>query len=188
VTLNFNNNNSTAAVLLDIEGAFDTTRHPRLLYKLSKLEFSASLIKLVSSSLSQRKFRVSVEGEMPAPKEMQSEMPQGSVLSLSQTPGVYLGLSADDTCVNPTDCREGYVLRNRQCSLNSIATWCKRWNIKINENKTWAAYFPEVHLTWNRWNIPFVSHVKYLGVIFDKRFTCRLHIEMTEAKAFRTNY
>jgi hypothetical protein len=34
--------------------------------------------------------------------------------------------------------------------------------------------------------ILFVSHVKYLGVIFDKRITCRLHIEMTEAKALRT--
>jgi hypothetical protein len=30
------------------------------------------------------------------------------------------------------------------------------------------------------------SNVKYLGVIFDKRITWRLHIEMIEAKAFRT--
>jgi hypothetical protein len=31
-----------------------------------------------------------------------------------------------------------------------------------------------------------MNHVKYLGVIFDKRITWRLHIEMIEAKAFRT--
>jgi hypothetical protein len=31
-----------------------------------------------------------------------------------------------------------------------------------------------------------VNHVKYLDVIFDKRITWRLHVEMTEAKAFRT--
>jgi hypothetical protein len=30
-----------------------------------------------------------------------------------------------------------------------------------------------------------VNHVKYLGVIFDKRITWRLHLEMIEAKAFR---
>jgi hypothetical protein len=35
-------------------------------------------------------------------------------------------------------------------------------------------------------NIPFVNNVKYLGVIFDKRITWRLHIEMIKAKAFRT--
>jgi hypothetical protein len=45
---------------------------------------------------------------------------------------------------------------------------------------------PEAHLTLNGRNIPFVSHVKYLGAIFDKRIPQRLHIERTEAKAFRT--
>jgi hypothetical protein len=40
---------STAAVFLDIEKAFDTTWHPGLLYKLSKLQFSTSLIKLIGS-------------------------------------------------------------------------------------------------------------------------------------------
>jgi hypothetical protein len=35
-------------------------------------------------------------------------------------------------------------------------------------------------------NIPFVNHVKYHGVIFDKRIAWRLHIEMTEAKLLRT--
>jgi hypothetical protein len=47
VTLHFNNNMSTAAVCLDNEKAFDTTWQPGLLYKLSKLQFSTSLIKLI---------------------------------------------------------------------------------------------------------------------------------------------
>jgi hypothetical protein len=47
VTSNFNNNMST--VFLDIEKAFDTTWHSGLLYKLSKFEFTTSLIKLISS-------------------------------------------------------------------------------------------------------------------------------------------
>jgi hypothetical protein len=68
MTLNFNNSMPTAAVFLNIEKAFDTTRHSGLLYKLSKLEFSTSLIKLIS--LSQQKFIVSVEGAMSLPREM----------------------------------------------------------------------------------------------------------------------
>jgi hypothetical protein len=32
-----------------------------------------------------------------------------------------------------------------------------------------------------------VSHVNYLGVIFDKRITWRLHLQMIKAKAFRTH-
>jgi hypothetical protein len=66
-----------------------------------------------------------------------------------------------------------------------------RWNIKMNEDKTRASYFShrlrlrEIHLTLNGRNILFVNDVKYLGVIFDKRITWRLHIEMIEAKAFK---
>jgi hypothetical protein len=81
MTRNFNNKMSTATVFLDIEEAFDTTWHSGLLYKLSKLEFSKSLTKLIGSFLSERKFRVSVEGELSTPREMQAGVPQGSVLS-----------------------------------------------------------------------------------------------------------
>jgi hypothetical protein len=193
---------STAAAFLDIEKAFDTTRQPGLLYKLSKLQFLTSCIKRIGSFLSQRKFRVSVEGEMSMPRSMQSGVPQGSVLSptfynlyindTSQTPGVNLALFADDTCLYATDRKEGYVLRKFQRGLDSMAAWCKRWNIKINEDKTRTIYFTRVNrppdslLTLNGQNIPFVNSVKYLGVLFYKRMTWRLHIQMIEAKAFRT--
>jgi hypothetical protein len=70
VTLNFNNKMSMAPVFLDIEKAFDTPWHSGLLYKLSKLEFSTSLIKLIVSFLPQRKFRVSVECEISMPRVM----------------------------------------------------------------------------------------------------------------------
>jgi hypothetical protein len=76
VTLNFNNNNSMTAVFLDIEKAFDTTWQPGLLYKLSKFEFSASLIKLISSFLSQRIFGISVEDEKSTSKEIQGGVPK----------------------------------------------------------------------------------------------------------------
>jgi hypothetical protein len=72
VTLNFNNKMSTAAVFLDIEKTFDATWNPHLIYKLSKLGFYTSLIKLISSFLSQRKFRISVESEMSTPREMKA--------------------------------------------------------------------------------------------------------------------
>jgi hypothetical protein len=39
---------------------------------------------------------------------------------------------------------------------------------------------------FGRRNIPFINQVKYLGVIFDKRITWRLHLEVIEARAFGT--
>jgi hypothetical protein len=79
--LNLNNNISMALVFLGIEKAFDTTWHTDLLYKLSYLKFSISLIKLIPSFLSQRKFRVSVEGEISMPRNRLAGVPQGSFLA-----------------------------------------------------------------------------------------------------------
>jgi hypothetical protein len=121
---------------------------------------------------------------------MKAGVPQGSVLSptlsnLYITIGVILALYADGTCLYATE-------RKFQHGLNSMAAWCERWNIKINEDKTRAIYFshrikpPETLLTLNGRNIPFVNCVKYLGLIFDKIITWRPHIEMILAKAFRT--
>jgi hypothetical protein len=136
VTLNFNNNMSTAAVFLDIEKAFDTTWHPGLLYKLTNLNFPARIIKLVSSFLANRKFRVWVEGDMSTPREIQAGVPQGSVLSPTlynlsindapQSPDVHLALFADDTCIYSTDRKETYVLRKLQRGLTLIELWCER--------------------------------------------------------------
>jgi hypothetical protein len=68
----------TTAVFLDNEKAFDTTWHFGLLYKLSTLQFSISIIKLIASFLSQRKFRVSV-GEMSTTRDIQAGVPHGYI-------------------------------------------------------------------------------------------------------------
>jgi hypothetical protein len=130
VTLNFNNSMSMAAVFLAIKNAFDITWHPGLLHQLSKLEFSASLI-LSSSFLSQRKCRVSAGGKMSMPREMQAGVPQGSVLSPTlysmyindtpETPGLYLTLFADDTCMYAADCREGWLCSQKAAACSEFS-------------------------------------------------------------------
>jgi hypothetical protein len=124
-----------AVEFLGIEKDFVVTWHLSLQYKLSKLKFSISLIKLTSSFFfSQRKLRLPVEGDI------QAGMPQGSILSpplystcindKHQTPGAYLGLFADDTCIYAADRIEAYVLRKLLCGLSDIETWSEHWNIK----------------------------------------------------------
>jgi hypothetical protein len=109
-----------------------------------------------------------------------------------QTHGVHLAHFEDDTCLYASDGKGGFVVRKFQGRLRSMETWCDRWNIKINEHKTWGIYCsrshrpPESHLTLNGRNIPFVNSEKYHGVIFDKEVTWRLHTEMIEEHAFRT--
>jgi hypothetical protein len=204
VSLNFNNNMSTAAVFLDIEKAFDTTWQPGLLlvYKLSVLQFPISLIKLISSSLTNRKFKVSVEDELSSPRKVASGVPQGSFLDpvlyslyinyAPAAPRIHLALFADDTCVYATEKHERRVLNKLQRGLTAVGSRCQRSNIKINEAKTQAIYFSKRRrmsrddLQLNGRHIPFVNSVKYLGVIFDIRMTWRPHIGKIAAKALGT--
>jgi hypothetical protein len=118
LTDHFNNNMSTAAVFLDIEKAFDTTWH--LLYKLSELQFPINLIKLIASFLTNRKIKVSVEGELSSPRKVAAGVPQGSVLApvlyslyvndAPVAPGIHLALFADHNCVYATEKHERYVV------------------------------------------------------------------------------
>jgi hypothetical protein len=75
--------------------------------------------------------------------------------------------------------KEGYLLRKLQRDLSLNETWCKRWNFKISLDKHQALYFshrlrpPKVHLILNGLKSPFVKHVKYLSVFYNKRIAYR---------------
>jgi hypothetical protein len=66
---------STAAVFLDIEKAFDTMCYSDLICKLSELVFSTSLIKLIASFLTDKKFRILVDGEFYTPRKIAAGVP-----------------------------------------------------------------------------------------------------------------
>jgi hypothetical protein len=95
---------------------------------------------------------------------------------------VCISLFADDTCLYATDRKEGYIVRKLQRVLDSGISK----SIRTKLGRCTSPFPPESLLTLNGRNIPFVNNVKYLGVIFDKRITWRLHIEKAEAKALRT--
>jgi hypothetical protein len=114
---------STAAVFLGIMKAFDTTWHSGLLYKLSELEFPASLLKLIASFLTDR-FKLLVEGEFSAPRKIAAGGPQGSILArvfyilnindASVAPGAHLAVFVYNTCMYVTEKHERRVLCKRQ--------------------------------------------------------------------------
>jgi hypothetical protein len=72
---------SMAAVFLDIEKAL--IQHGTLAYYINYLHYSfrISRIKLISSFLSEKKFRALVEGEMSAPRDIQAGVPQDSIIA-----------------------------------------------------------------------------------------------------------
>jgi hypothetical protein len=148
---------SEAVVFLDIEKAFDTTWHLCLLYKFLELKFSINLIKLISSFLSQQiksyGARWNTYGKGYRSRGATRFLSVPTLYGIykwyaRKTPGVYLGLFADDTCIYTTDRKEGYVLSNLQRCLSATETWSERWNIKINTDKTQPIYFTHRLRPW----------------------------------------
>jgi hypothetical protein len=90
-----------------------------------------------------------------------------------------------------TDRKENYVLRKIQRGLDSMAGWCKHWNIKINED-TRVTYFtsrnrqPDSLLTLNGRNTPFVNNV-YLHFIMYNVNILLLSVSSAESGAHPTS-
>jgi hypothetical protein len=107
-------------VFLDIEKAFDATWYSGLLHKLSELELSTSLIMAIASFLTDRKFKVLVEGEFSTPTKIAAGIHHCSVrapifysLYINNgpiAPGTHLALLADHTCIYATEKHERHVL------------------------------------------------------------------------------
>jgi hypothetical protein len=97
---------------------------------LSELQISASLVKLIASFLTNRKFKVSVEGELPSPRKIGAGVPQGSVLApvlyslyINDAPAAQetqLSLFADDTCLYTAEKHERRVINKLQRGLTAV--------------------------------------------------------------------
>ena len=64
----------------DFTKAFDRVPHYRLISKLENLGIKGKLLNIIKDFLTDRKFRVSVEGSFSTSKDILSGIPQGSVL------------------------------------------------------------------------------------------------------------
>ena len=106
ITKSINHKDSTIAVFLDIEKAYDATWHDGLLFKMDKFNFPPAITKVISSYLQDRTFHVREDGTVSSPREMTTGVPQGSVISptlyniftadIPKMPQVELAIYADD--------------------------------------------------------------------------------------------
>ena len=99
----------TGMILIDLQKALDTINHNILLRKMSSLRFSDHPINWFQSYLSNRSFRVNVQGKYSCIAKIDCGVPQGSILGpllfllyvndLKQAVDCDLFLYADDSCL-----------------------------------------------------------------------------------------
>lgn len=192
---------STALVLLDVEKAFDTVWHKGLVYKLIINKFPSFLIKIVQSFLADRTFYVSVNSVYSGKFGVDAGVPQGSVLGpllylvyccdIQMIPSCNYAFYADDTAIFVSGLSPTSICLNIQSALSSLNQFFNKWKIKVNADKSQAIFFtrkistrhlPNTNLVMNGIDIPWNQHVKYLGVLLDRRLTFREHINSIKVK------
>jgi len=95
---------------------------------------------------------------------------------------------ADDIAVIYNSSCHREAANGLQEYLNTLAAWCKRWNLKINPLKTTNPCFTlktfrsflEIQLEGVTLDQP--SQAKYLGITLDKRLTFGPHLKATVKK------
>lgn len=132
------------AVYLDFAKAFDTVPHQRLLVKLAGYGINGHILEWIRHFLTGRKQRVGVAGTFSEWAEVDSGVPQGSVLGpvlfvcyINDMPdniASFIYMYADDTKIF----RRADSDRDRQAlqrDIDELARWAEKWQLRFNVEK-----------------------------------------------------
>jgi hypothetical protein len=127
---NFNKRAYTAAIFLDVSKAYDTVCKTGLLHKLHTTRMQDSMIHLLKSYLTGRKFRVKLENRFSDWKPIHAGVPQGSVLApllfnvyVSDIPtrqGTEISQFADDIASYTSNKNISYAISNLQRYMSDL--------------------------------------------------------------------
>ncbi|MEL7520288.1 MAG: reverse transcriptase family protein, partial [Cyanobacteria bacterium J06553_1] len=195
----------TCLVLYDLERAFDRVWHDGLLLKLLGTGVCRTLMRWLQAWLSNRLYRVRVEGVWGRTKAFQAGLPQGSVLSpllflvyindlVERLAGGGLGVSAfaDDLAVWATGRGVEEGRRRVQWATDVVGEWCKEWLMTVSVDKCTTTLFSndvrdremlELKVSLNGRLLRREKNPCFLGVTFDVGFTFGKQVERVVEKA-----
>ena len=137
---------TVCAGFLDIFKAFDKVWHDGLIFKLKQNGISGSLFKLLANYLNNRKHRVVLNGSCSDYSEIESGVPQGSVLGpllfliyindLERNIKSNINFFADDTMLFSIVKDPVISGDDLNHDLDIIHQWVHQWEMEFNPNPT----------------------------------------------------
>lgn len=191
----------TDVIIMDFSKAFDRVPHRRLLHKLSHYGVRGQTLGWIGSFLRGRQQRVLVSGTTSETVDVDSGVPQGSVLGpllfllyindLPLSVESPMRLFADD-CILYHKIQNSADINILQHDLELVAGWEKDWLMDLNPAKCSVVRFtrkrsPIIH-QYTSHDIPLQTEdsTKYLGVTLTSSLSWTPHIENISGKANRT--
>ena len=186
---------------MDVQKAFDKVPHRRLLFKFRRYGIRGKILNWIEGFLTHRKQRVVIEGEYSNWVNVDSSVPQGTVLGslafllfINDLPeGVKstCRLFADD-CILYSKVSGPEDANRLQNDLDKLSAWQDKWQLGFNAQN--CHVMPITHT-----RTPFLQQYKlngvileekkshtYLGVDLCKDLTWNTHVDRICSKANRT--
>lgn len=194
-------NTYVVAVLIDIQGAFDSLWWPEILNNLNRLQISKTFFEIILSYLSKRTVTLSNDGEVST-REKTKGCPQGlvlgpliwnvtfgSLLNKDFPPGITPIAFADDVAfLISGDTRRQIEERGNQ-TMDILSDWASKTKISISSQKSKLVILkgnmnarPPV-IKYREIRISKVESVAYLGIEIDTGLTFLPHIKKQGVKA-----
>ena len=201
IAKSLDNRSQVDLLVLDFSKAFDTVPHARLLKKLEHYGVDGNVHGWISSWLTNRSQRVTLDGTSSNEVNVRSGVPQGTVLGplmfliyindIGENITSNLRLFADDSLVyfaieTPQDCL------TLQKDLDKLSLWASKWQMTFNVTKCKTLSItrkrnPIYHqYSMNNQPLESVRNHPYLGVEVTQKLNWSNHIDHITAKANRS--
>ena len=186
------------AILLDFAKAFDKVPHKRLLSKLTSYGITGNTHNWITSFLSNRKQRVSLNGALSDITDVTSGVPQGSVLGpilfllyindINANVQSNIRLFADDSIIY-RKINSNIDHQILQTDLAELEKWSDKWQMQFNLSK--CVHLPITNKTkpsshqYSLFGHPLskVASHTYLGVKLDSKLSWAKHITEITSKS-----
>lgn len=184
------------AVFLDLKKAFETVDHEILITKLSKFNFSSSVIKWIQSYLLDRKQCVRIGNKTSQVTENDLGVPQGSTLGpllfclyINDLPevcpsAVTCQMYADDTVIYVHAKNKRQAAKELSATMVNISNCLTNSCLHLNTSKSVCMFFsksankdPDPEVTVAGRTLSVVQEFKYLGIILDTQLTFKSQVK-----------
>ena len=201
---NLNCKKFSALIFLDIQKAFDSVSHQKLLKKLEYYGIRGVANSLICSYLRNRKQYVSIYNKRSSEKLVEYGIPQGSILGpllfliyVNDLPSAMQTVPrffADDTALLTTENNIDNLQHLTNSKLSRVSNWMLANNLEVNKAKTVALLvFPQTRKSTTFLTLNFDNQIvqpsesaKYLGIFVDEQLSFKPHIIFLEKKIARS--